>query len=217
MMELDLHIHTNRYSGCSNIDPVELLKVAKDAGLDVIGLTEHGIRWPDEEILEIINESGVRDLLVFPGQEVACYSMKGAFQGEFLIYGYPKSLGSNKTVEQVISMVHEIGGVVIAAHPFKVADGGYWYYGAGETTCDLPLDALEIEHPSYGEESRKKAKDCMVNMGINGLGSSDAHDLKDVGVCRTIIDTTITTMDDLCRVIRTGKLNPVRNSKVRHI
>jgi predicted metal-dependent phosphoesterase TrpH len=42
-VEIDLHIHTNRYSGCSNIDAVKLLRKSKEAGLDGIALTEHGI------------------------------------------------------------------------------------------------------------------------------------------------------------------------------
>jgi len=42
-MEADLHIHTMRYSGCSNIDPLAALQMAAQAGLDLIALTEHGI------------------------------------------------------------------------------------------------------------------------------------------------------------------------------
>ena len=47
-MEMDLHIHTNRYSGCSNLPPSGLLRKAREAGLDGIALTEHGIRWSDD-------------------------------------------------------------------------------------------------------------------------------------------------------------------------
>ena len=49
-MEIDLHIHTNRYSGCSNLDPLALVRRARRIGLDGIALTEHGIRWTDEDI-----------------------------------------------------------------------------------------------------------------------------------------------------------------------
>ncbi|MCD6571312.1 MAG: PHP domain-containing protein, partial [Deltaproteobacteria bacterium] len=170
-MELDLHIHTRRYSGCSNIDPIAVLKKAKKVGLDGIALTEHGIRWGDDKIQELIEKSKVYDLLVIPGQEVACYTFYGEFQGEFLVFGYPKSLGSNRSVEDVLTLVHREGGVVIAAHPFKKLHNGNGdgYYGAGDSIYGLGIDGLEIEHPSYDEESRSLARDAMNIMHIPGI------------------------------------------------
>ena len=107
-MELDLHIHTNLYSGCSNINPEKLIKRAIEAGLDGIALTEHSIRWPDDKIEQLKKSSGVEEsFIIIPGQEIACYSTSGKFQGEVLVFGYPKSLGSNKSVEQVIELVHD--------------------------------------------------------------------------------------------------------------
>lgn len=41
-MEMDLHIHTNRYSGCSNIEPLKVIKRAVKTGLTGIVLTQHG-------------------------------------------------------------------------------------------------------------------------------------------------------------------------------
>jgi predicted metal-dependent phosphoesterase TrpH len=205
-MEADLHIHTRRYSGCSNIDPVEALRTAANVGLDVIALTEHGIRWPDDELNALIAESGVEDLLVIPGQEVACYSSLGAFEGEFLVYGFPRSLGSNKSARQLIEMVHAEGGVVVAAHPFKKAQGGEGFYGSGHLTGKLDVDGLEVDHPSYDEESRRLAKAVMTAMNITGIGCSDAHDLRDIGRRRSIFQDRIDSVEALCEAIRTGSI-----------
>lgn len=208
-VEADLHIHTSRYSGCSNINPAEALRIAAQAGLEVIALTEHGIRWPDEELHKLIADSGVEDLLVIPGQEAACYSHLGAFQGEFLVYGYPKSLGSNKSAHQLIKMVHAEGGVVVAAHPFKKAQVGDCFYGSGHLTRELDLDGLEIEHPAYDEESRQLARETMTAMQITGIGCSDAHDLRNIGQCRTIFQDRIDSVESLCQAIRNGLIKAV--------
>ena len=205
-MEFDLHIHTNRYSGCSNIDPLAVIEKACAVGLNGIALTEHGIRWPDHEIEKLVNKSGIRDLIIIPGQEVACYSQSGKFQGEFLVFGYPESLGSNKSIQQVIDMVHTEGGVVIAAHPFKKLSHGEGFYGSGHSTNELDIDGLEIEHPSYDEESRDLAKTMMKTMKIAGLGNSDSHDLNSIGLCRSYFKEKISGVDKLCEEIRARRV-----------
>ncbi len=208
-MEIDLHIHTSRYSGCSVIDPSRLIARAREVGLDGIALTEHGIRWPDNEIERLKSDSGAGDFLVIPGQEVACYSFYGRFQGEFLVFGFPKSLGSNKSVQTVIEMVHENGGILVAAHPFKRQKNGDGYYGSGDTTAELDIEGLEIEHPSYDDESRGKARAVMEERRIAGIGCSDAHELKHVGVCRTRFERDIADVEDLCREVRSRRLKAV--------
>jgi predicted metal-dependent phosphoesterase TrpH len=212
-MQADLHIHTCRYSGCSNIDPVEALRTAAQGGLNVIALTEHGIRWPDEELSKLIDDSGVEDLLVIPGQEAACYSHLGVFQGEFLVYGYPKSLGSNKSARQLIEMVHAEGGVVVAAHPFKKAQQGEGFYGSGHLTEKLDVDGLEVDQPSYDEESRRLAKTVMTAMNITDIGCSDAHDLCEIGRCRSIFQDRIDSVEALCQAIRNGRAEAIRMVK----
>ncbi|MEW6529962.1 MAG: PHP domain-containing protein [Thermodesulfobacteriota bacterium] len=212
-MEADLHIHTNRYSGCSNIDPVAALKRAKQVGLEAIALTEHGIRWPDDQIAQLLKMSGVNGLLVVPGQEVACYSQSGAFQGEFLVFGYPVSLGSNKSIERVIELVHGEGGIVIAAHPFKRLEHGNGFYGSGFSTSEWEVDGLEIDHPSYDTESRAMARKMMAAKYIAGLGCSDAHDLDAIGVCRTIFETAVDSVDSLVAAIRFGRMGSVMSGR----
>jgi len=203
-MELDLHIHTNRYSGCSNIKPHEAVKKAIDAGLHGIAFTEHGIRWPDREIDELREACEDERFIIIAGQEAACYSSRGRFQGEFLVFGYDKSLGSNKDAETLIELVHDSGGVVIAAHPFKPLDNGKGFYGCGFDVRLYDLDGLEIEHPSYDGTARETARSIMKEMAIAGTGSSDSHDLASIGTYRTHFINDIKNEEDLCREIRSG-------------
>ena len=201
-MKADLHLHTNRYSGCSNIDPVEALRRAEAVGLAMIALTEHGIRWPDAELAALVEQSRVKNLVVIPGEEAACYSKAGRFQGEFLVFGYPESLGSSRSAEQLIDLVHGAGGVVIAAHPFKPAERGNGFYGCGDLLDRLDVDGLEIEHPGYGDHERRLALEAMRRKGVAGLGCGDAHDLRDIGACWTGLNEGVIDAETLFRAIR---------------
>ena len=208
-MEMDLHIHTRRYSGCSNIDPMKAIVKAAEVGLSGIVLTEHGICWKEKAIEELMQKSGVKNVIVLAGQEVACYSPSGKFQGEFLVYGYPESLGSNKSIEMVLEMVHAADGVVVAAHPFKKADSGEGFYGSGYAVADYKLDGLEIEHPDYDENGRRYALEYMKKMKVAGIGCSDAHDVSSIGRCRTQFKETVRDIKDLCREIRECRVEAI--------
>jgi|APSaa5957512622_1039677.scaffolds.fasta_scaffold98158_1 predicted metal-dependent phosphoesterase TrpH len=216
LTKADLHIHTNRFSGCSTIDPVAALKKASDLGLNLIAFTDHGIRWPDDALKEVIDQSGISDLLVLSGQEAACYSIQGHFQGEFLVFGYPKSLGSNKSAEQLIQMVHDTGGVVIAAHPFKKQIRGDGFYGCGQLIQELAVDGLEIEHPAYGESERNLAKSAMKQKNIVGIGCSDAHELDDIGRFFTLLKGEINDIHSFCNCIRAGRVGTVSTIRNRY-
>lgn len=205
-MEIDLHIHTNRYSGCSNLDPMALVRKASRIGLDGIALTEHGIRWSDEDIAVLRDRVKESHLLIFPGEEAACYDRSGRFQGEFLVFGYPRSLGSSRSIEDLSDLVHGEGGVVLAAHPFKKRKTGEGFYGAGYGVYDYALDGLETAHPSYDANSASLARAAEKSLKIAGIGSSDAHDLWSVGLCRTRFFDALTDLASLCRAIRERRL-----------
>jgi predicted metal-dependent phosphoesterase TrpH len=208
-LEFDLHIHTSRYSGCSNIDPIKLVRKAKKVGLDGIALTEHSICWSAENIEQIREKSRVFDLVILPGQEVACYTPSGIFQGEFLVFGPTRSLGSSRTLEEILELVHGEGGVILAAHPYRRLPGGEGFYGAGDGVYGAGLDGLEIEHPSYDGGSRQLAKKAQEQLKISGIGGSDAHDLRAVGICRTIFSRPVRDLSSLCREIRAGRVTAI--------
>lgn len=209
-MEIDLHIHTSRYSGCSTIDALKLLEKSKAVGLDGLALTEHGICWSRENIAEITRKSRVTDLVILPGQEVACYTKAGHFQGEFLVFGPSRSLGSSRSLEQILEIAHGEGGVVIAAHPYRKLPHEDGFYGAGDGVYGADIDGLEMEHPSYDQESRRLAQRAVRTKGIAGIGCSDAHDLKDVGCCRTVFSRPVRDIPSLCEEIRAGRVKARR-------
>jgi hypothetical protein len=74
-------------------------------------------------------------------------------------------------------------------------------------------DGLEIAHPSYDTESRSMALNLMQSMRIAGIGASDAHDLREVGRCRTVFEQPSTSAQILCEEIRNCRVTARRGSE----
>jgi len=65
-----------------------------------------------------------------------------------LVFGLRKSLWGSFSAGELVERVHGEGGIIIAAHPYKLSRGGKnHYYGAGNLIYQLALDAVDITIP----------------------------------------------------------------------
>jgi hypothetical protein len=76
MTLFDLHLHTDYYSSCSAISPEALVRQAVALELDGIAVTEHGIRWPDDEFDTLRRLAEPHGLILIDAQEVQTYNPK---------------------------------------------------------------------------------------------------------------------------------------------
>ncbi|MGE3820949.1 MAG: PHP domain-containing protein, partial [Isosphaeraceae bacterium] len=81
MARFDHHLHTDRHSPDSVLDPLELIDRAREVGLDGIVITEHDYQWEREELAEL--SASAEGLTILSGAEVS------AREGHFLVYGLP--------------------------------------------------------------------------------------------------------------------------------
>ncbi len=81
LAKIDHHIHTIKHSPDSEIDPILLVKRAREIGLDGVVITEHDYQWEADELAELAAHAA--PLLVFSGAEIS------AREGHFLVYGLP--------------------------------------------------------------------------------------------------------------------------------
>ncbi len=207
MIACDIHIHTKKYSGCSFIDPNEIIEQAVEARLDGIAVTEHGMRWPDREFAQLRRSAERRGMVLLNGQEIYTENGDKETEGEFLVFGFPKSLTGTYSASQLADIVHEAGGIIIAAHPYKLSRGGKSrYYGAGDLIYKLALDAIELCHPDHSDLAMKKARGAMETLGIPGTGGSDAHKIFNIGACVTLFENRIHDEADFIREIRNGRV-----------
>jgi predicted metal-dependent phosphoesterase TrpH len=85
------------------------------------------------------------------------------------------------STERVVTLIHDLGGLAIAAH---VDRGGFGIFSQlGFIPADLKLDALEVSARSNFEDVRLKYKQCRDYTLVT---SSDAHYLKDIGKVATV-------------------------------
>jgi predicted metal-dependent phosphoesterase TrpH len=206
MQTFDIHLHTEIYSDCSFIDPTDLVRQAVKLCLDGIALTEHGMRWPDGKFDELRKLAGPQGLILINGQEILASSTNG-MEGEFLVFGLRKSLVASFSAKELVERVHGEGGIIIAAHPYKLSrNGKHHYYGAGDRIYELALDALELYHPDHNELALDKARKAMKDLGLPGTGGSDAHKIFGVGSCVTLFENKILGEEDFIRELRSGRI-----------
>jgi len=105
-VSVDLHSHTN-HSPDASMSPAELVKRAREAGLDRIAVTDHDAIEGAFRARELAPET------VIVGQEISCaggVELIGLFLEEWVRPG-----GS---VEEIADRIRAQGGVVYAPHPF---------------------------------------------------------------------------------------------------
>ncbi len=189
MFLYEMHQHTAGCSACGVDSPVETVRGLKQAGFAGMVLTNHfyhgntGIRrhqeWADfvrpyeeawleaRHVAEDLDfdvlfgiEEGVGD-----GKEVLLYGITPA-----LLYEHPELRQAD--LSTISSIVHEAGGLVMQAHPFRVRD----YIARPWEELDRSLlDGMEVHNACNGDLENMRAKQAADRYGLLPIAGSDAH------------------------------------------
>ncbi|TLZ99509.1 MAG: histidinol-phosphatase [Methanobacteriota archaeon] len=188
-MLLDLHNHT-RYSPDSRVDPAALVGVARKTRLAGVAITDHNSVGG----IEIAEAAADPDFLVIPAIEVSTRS------GHVLGYGIreviPRDLSVSETAERIVAL----GGVPVAAHPFR-----FWS-GLG------PVAVAETTFPAYetcnGRTLRRgnlRARALARERKLGETGGSDSHFLDEVAKAVTVVDAGALRLDDVLQLLSQGR------------
>jgi predicted metal-dependent phosphoesterase TrpH len=161
-------------------------------------ITEHDWLWTDEELADLRREA--EGLVVLAGLEVS------AREGHFLAYGVsdPFALPRGIGVAELCREVHQQGGAVVAAHPFR------WGQPFDEILEDEQpeLDGMELMSSNMDPDCRRRAaviyEAIRLTRPLAGLGSSDAHREEVLGFCYSDFDAEIADIAALVDAIRSG-------------
>lgn len=178
----DLHIHTiHSYDGTASVSAV-LLR-AKQAGLDVISITDHDEIRGSLKALELAPNYGVE---VIPGIEIT------TAEGDLLALNITKKIPAQLSLEETILRVREMGGVCIAPHPMA---GGLGMKSLGAISITRALRHPQVKDTLVGIETyNATALDRLSNhyarilanrLGITCVGNSDAHVVDAIGLGAT--------------------------------
>lgn len=195
-MIIDLHFHTKQYSPCSYIDMEEGIQYAKRLGLDGICVTDHDVFASRKRAEELQKKY---DILVIVGTEIL------TMEGDLLCYGLDEIPKETLPAQTLIDKINAIGGVCIAAHPYRENNRGMGAYLHQLTG----LHAIESYNGNTKHQNNTKACETASRLGIPCTGGSDAHKIERVGVYATRFFTQIENEKDIISAIRLGRIEPV--------
>lgn len=213
-MILDLHIHTSWHSADSNLSPLELIQEAKRLGLDGVVVTEHDRCWDRFAARELAAE---HNFLFLRGMEVSTEL------GHILVYGLDEYVSGILRPERLRQVVDDVGGAMVAAHPFRRIFTRDFRHGKEpaprtlEEAAQRPLfaftDGIEVCNGGSIDRENKLAMEVCDYLGQAPTGGSDAHSDLGIGYYATQFDDTIRTEADVVAALKHGRCQAVMLQK----
>jgi predicted metal-dependent phosphoesterase TrpH len=202
-MLIDLHVHSHHSPGCS-LDPRDAVRRAKEVGLDGVVFTDVNTLDGLSEIRAAGREHGLMALcgveLVTDRGHYLCY-----FPDPEKVPAPPQMFGTTPwPVREVVQRVREIGGAVVAAHPYdKTVDRP-----SGDFIFTLEgLAALEGLCARRRGPANDLAVEAADHMSLPCVGGSGAHPtLDDIGKAATLFRNPVANEADLVRELLAGRV-----------
>ena len=196
-MKVDLHLHDNKYSTDSHISIEEIVREAKRKGLDGIALTNHENPDVVKEIDELVEKY---DFVIFPGVE---YLTK---DGDIVAFGIDKLPEDQMSAQDFIEYVDKFGGTCTAAHPYRTNNRGL----EDKLYTVKGLTAIEGYNGSTSDYHNGLAVKAGKELGIQVIGSSDAHVVEKVGVYATLLPYKVKNVKELIEALKTNRCKPLK-------
>jgi predicted metal-dependent phosphoesterase TrpH len=186
---VDLHCHTKVRSACSALTPEALVRAAQARGLDGVCITEHDAVWPQAEI-ELLAQD--MHFVVVRGMEVTTEV------GHVLVYGMNEHRADMATLSTLQRRVREEGALMFLAHPSR-------RYGTlPPSNLSSVFDSVEAHNGTEGALQNADAVRTAAGMRLPGIGGSDAHSVREVGVCATEFEVNISNEQEFLAALRSG-------------
>ena len=203
----DLHIHSTFSDGAATVEAI-LYHASAHTDLDVIAITDHDTLEGSLLALQLARDFRIE---VAPGMEIT------TAEGHLLALFITEPVPSGQSFVETAQQVRALGGLPIAAHPFDILA-----HGVGARRLRL----IQREHPGLlaGIEvingslltpiGNYRAEKLRWELGVPGIGSSDAHMLEDIGVARTLFPGQ--TKESLRFALEKGFVTPMATRRDRH-
>jgi len=120
-----------------------------------------------------------KDFKVIPGAEVTSRS------GHILAIGIENDVPKGLSVEETVEMIHDLGGIAVASHPFSSRVRP----SLGEE-C-LKTDGVEVFNSANRGDSNSRALSLARGHGRPGTAGSDAHWERVVGNAGIVCDDPV--------------------------
>lgn len=191
-MRFDIHVHTT-LSSCSNLTLSQILQEARAKKLDGVCITDHETIEAQHMVKEGIQEDG---LCIICGME---YTTN---EGDFLLFGPFSNIPPALEAKKLLQHVHEIGGVAIAAHPFRTLRPTQEHIIA-KGLCQI-VEGVNGRNHSHENQQVNRWRQ---RYGIRRVGGSDAHTLEELGRTATRFHHAIKSRLDFINALKSGSFS----------
>lgn len=198
VLQVDLHAHTRFSDGV--VSPVDLVPIARRAGLDAFAVTEHNLVFP--ALVARWYSELVGGPIVLVGEEITTRAV------HVIALGIEERIPWNQPLPDVIEAIHRQGGVAIGAHPFG-------RFGRALAPVRDRLDAVEVVHPlawvEPGENGRAQEMRSFYEQAradgysLAAVGSSDYHAFGVMGLVRVWVAVDEVSARGIVEGIREGR------------
>ncbi len=187
----ETHLHTRCASLCSSADPKGYVHLYQDAGFSGLIVTDHFFNgncrlksgtWREKVNQFVIGYEKAAEEGFKRGFDVF-FGWESTYDGDdYLIYGLDKAWLLlhpeivSATREQQFRLVHDAGGAVIHAHPFRERD----YINAIHLAPSL-VDGVEVANAQNERVFDQRAFSYAKKHNLFMTAGSDIHHLRDVG------------------------------------
>lgn len=184
-MKVDLHIHTIHSSDSSN-GVADIVKLLKEKGIHGAAFVDHNSPEGGREALSL----DIKDFIVIPGIEVS------SSEGHILALNVTEPIERDMGVRETIERIHEMGGVAIAAHPYRK------WSGLGEkNVIGQPFDGIEALNGRSPIGSNRRAMRLAMKLGTAVTAGSDSHENQTLGSAYTIFPDDCGNVGELMKAI----------------
>jgi hypothetical protein len=188
-MKFDLHIHT-KYSPDGRNSVRDVIDILKAKGFSGAAITDHNSPEGGREALELDRE----DFIIVPGIEVS------SEKGHILAYNITEPIERGMSVLDTIEAIHAMGGIAVAAHPYR-----YWSGLGEENVIGRPFDAIEVLNARSNKESNDRAVDLAKGLRKPVTGGSDSHENATLGAGYTEVPDGCDTAEKVIKAILEGR------------
>lgn len=221
----ETHLHTAESSGCGRASAKDMIKAYHQAGYQGVIITDHFLNgysaasrsasWHQRIDTVFAGYQAAKrtgdalGIIVLAGVE---YYVKGA---DFLVYGLPISFYIDQSdlcrisIETFTARVHEAGGFLSQAHPYREAA---YIKETVEKRWDL-VDAIEVINGSHAVSQRSfdnKALMLCLEHHLLQTAGSDAHSMDRVATAALCFEYPITSEEEFLCALRTGEGKALR-------
>jgi len=194
-MIIDTHMHERTYSLDSKLSLEDIVKRAREMGLDGVCITDHESNQIMDRAYEYSKETG---FLIVVGAEILTH------EGDITVFGLDKLPSEKVHAQKLIDMALRAGGVAMSAHPFRQNNRGM-----GNTIRDVNgLSGIEAFNGSTTPHHNLYAYGLAAELNIPSFGASDAHTIDAIGRYATVFPGRIRDTKDFIEAVKEGRTCP---------